>query len=238
MLNEIILATGQVGIIAIIGLAWAFFFRQDFQPGWFIAALFLYVLYDALLTGGFYALPNVLPESQWNWFGKTLSLAGMLIVAALPGFGFARAGITLKQKNGYLSALFVLLLLTALVFYFALTTGDGPDNLETILFQWTMPGLDEEVFYRGVLLLALNEAFRGRQSILGAPIGFGGILTAVLFGLAHALSYNDGGYAFDVMTFVVTGVPSLILLWLRERTGSILFPVIAHNVVNGAFTLF
>ncbi len=40
------------------------------------------------------------------------------------------------------------------------------------------------------------------------------------------------------MTFAMTGVPALLLLWLRERTGSLLMPVIGHNIANGASTLF
>ena len=39
------------------------------------------------------------------------------------------------------------------------------------------------------------------------------------------------------MIFAMTGVPSLILLWLREQTGSVVMPILAHNVANGAFTV-
>ncbi len=58
-------------------------------------------------------------------------------------------------------------------------------DFETIAFQWTMPSIDEELFYRGVLLLMMNEAFTRRVTILGAPIGYGGLLTSLLFGLAQ-----------------------------------------------------
>ena len=129
--------------------------------------------------------------------------------------------------------------LSGLFFYLAVSGADGkPDDLETIVFQWTMPGLDEELFYRGVLLLAMNEAFAPRVNILGARIGYGGLLTSVLFGLAHGVSYGAGGFSFDPMFFALTGGPSLLLLWLREKTGSLVLSVIAHNIANGASTLF
>jgi membrane protease YdiL (CAAX protease family) len=167
-----------------------------------------------------------------------MALAGMLIIAALPMMGYRRSGLTLSQNSGFKPALLALLVLSAICFYFAISGADGRDDWETIAFQWTMPGLDEEVFYRGVLLLAMNEAFRGRVSVLGAQIGFGGLLTSVLFGLAHGLSFEEDAFAFNANMFLVTGIPSLLLLWMRERTDSVLLPIIAHNIANGASTLF
>jgi uncharacterized protein len=237
VIDELWLLLGQVGVLVVLGGVGAVAFRRDFHLGWFLAALLLYVVYDALLTRGFFLLPGFPPDAQWNWLGKALALAGMLGVAALPRFGYGRSGLTLKQKPGSWAAVVALLILSAVAFYFAIADADGPADGETIAFQWTMPGLDEEAFYRGVLLLAMNEAFRARASILGAPIGFGGVLTAVLFGLAHAMGFEAGGYSFDLATFALTGVPSLILLWMRERTGSVLLPIVAHNVANGAFTI-
>lgn len=101
-----------------------------------------------------------------------------------------------------------------------------------------MPGLDEEIFYRGVLLLALNEAYRSRKLILGAPIGYGGLMTMIIFGLTHAMDYSVNGFTFDIVIFATTGLSSFILLWMREKTGSVVLPILAHNVANGAFTLF
>ncbi len=238
MLNEFILVMAQLGIIAVAGAGAALFARRDFRPGWFVLALALYGLYDLLLTRGFFAFDNWPADAAWNWLGKGLALAAMLGIAALPALGFRRCGLRWAQDKGAWPAFAVLGGLGAMVFYFAITGGDGRDDWETIAFQWTMPGLDEEIFYRGVLLLMLNEAFRGRVRVLGAPIGVGGLLTSLLFGLAHGLSYSAIGFEFELMTFLMTGVPSLLLLWMREKTGSVVVPILAHNMINGAFTLF
>lgn len=236
-MQEFILMLGQIGAVAVLGAIGALTFRKSFRLSWFLVALGLYALYDLLLTRFFFTLPNFPPAADWNWLGKVMAIAAMLAIAALPAFGFRRCGLTLKQERGWPMALAVLALFCALFFYWAWSDGEGPANAETIAFQWTMPGLDEEIFYRGVLLLAMNEAFRARLPVLGAPIGYGGVLTSVLFGLAHGLSYEDGAFAFDAMIFAMTGVPSLVLLWLREKTGSVVMPIIAHNVANGAFTV-
>ena len=235
--NELATLLSHVGVIAICGAIGALFFRSDFRPGWFFAALALYVLYDVLLTRVLFLLPHMPEAANWNWLGKCLSFAGMLAIATLPMFGWRKVGLTFSQRSNFRTPLLVVISVTVLFTGLELVGSSGPDDLETIAFQWTMPSFDEELFYRGVLLLMMNEAFVRRVNIAGAPIGYGGLLTSVLFGLAHALSYSAGTYEFDPAIFLVTGVPSLILLWLRERTGSLLLPVLAHSVSNGVGTL-
>jgi uncharacterized protein len=235
--HELMTVLGQAAATAAVAAIGCLVFRIRPDLRWAAAALALYVLYDGLLTRLFFALPAVPAGSDWNWLGKVLAIAGMVAVAALPQFGFARSGLTLRQKPGWGAGAAVIALLSGLFFYLAATDGQGPADVETIAFQWTMPGLDEEIFYRGVLLLALNEAFKPRADVLGAPVGLGGLLTSVLFGLAHALGYDESGYGFDAMTFLMTGGPALILVWVRERTGSVLLPIIGHNVANGASTI-
>jgi membrane protease YdiL (CAAX protease family) len=47
------------------------------------------------------------------------------------------------------------------------------------------------------------------------------------------LSYSTGdGFQFDVITMALTAGPSFLAVWLRERTGSLLFPVAVHNFGN------
>ena len=237
MIDETFTVLGHVGVIAAFGAIGAVLYRRDFHMGWFIAALALYILYDGLLTRVFFVIPNFPVESSWNWLGKLMSLIGMLIVASLPMFGYRRVGLTLAQRSGFRTPLVVFLGLMGLFVYLAISDASEVADMETIAFQWTMPSIDEELFYRGVLLRMMNEAFTRRVSILGAAIGYGGLLTSLLFGLAHGFGYSEGSFHFDPMTFAVTGIPSLILLWLRERTGSLLLPMLGHSASNGLFTV-
>jgi hypothetical protein len=93
-----------------------------------------------------------------------------------------------------------------------------------------MPGLEEELFYRGILLFALDQAFRGRKRLLGVDWGWGAVLSSMLFGLTHAFGYSDGAFSFDPVTMALTAIPSFIAVWLRLRTGSLLLPVLLHNL--------
>lgn len=156
-----------------------------------------------------------------------------LAIAAHPAFGWRRVGLTLVQnsegrKTTYLVALVLCLLFAVLAIYSSNGTPDG----EALAFQLTMPGLEEEPYYRGTLLLALNEAFRGRKKMLGIDLGWGDILSCLLFGMAHAFEYSDGRFSFDAMAMAATAIPSFALLWMRERTGSLLLPIVMHNFAN------
>lgn len=238
-MDELIRTLIETGILAGLGLLGAVFFRAGFRWKWLVAALVLNLAYQALLTRGFWMIPDPFSAADWNWSGKLAAFAGTLLVMSLPAFGWKRCGMTLDQGPRWGGAIVMFAGLSVLFFGLAISGADGkPDDLETIAFQWTMPGLDEELFYRGTLLLALNEAFRPKANVLGAPMGYGGLLTLLLFGLTHALGYEAGAVDFDLVTFAMTGVPAMLLLWIRERTGSLLLPVIGHNIANGASTLF
>ena len=221
-----------VGGLLLIGGLLGLTDRKSFQPLWLLVAAALVIVNDAALTRLYGLLPDFI-GGQWNWLGKGLALIITLVVASHPAFGWQRSGLTLKQKAGSLpSALVVGVLLIGLFTFFALSSDDGVSSAETLGFQLSMPGLEEEPFYRGVLLLALNEAFRGRIKALGIAWGWGALISSALFGMTHAFGFEDGGFSFDVMTFLLTGVPALVLVWLRERTGSLLLPVLLHNYGN------
>lgn len=228
----------QAGVITALACVLALLSPRNFRAGWLSFALLLMVAHDALLLRLYGLLPDLFPHSDWNWMGKLLATAGLLLVAALPALGWRRSGLTLAQAPRSGPAWWCLGLLTIVLLGLAIWSGDGRDSWDTIAFQWTMPGIQEELFYRGVLLLALNEAFRGRCSVLGARIGWGGLLSTVAFGLIHALFYGNDGVSFDTAAFAMTAGPALLLLWMRERTGSLVVPVLAHNIVNGVFVLF
>ena len=237
MIDEVYTVAGQLGIVLVFGMIGAALSWRNFCWRPFVVALALYVVYDALLTRGFFLVPNLPAESSWNWLGKAMSFVAMLVVASRPAFGFRKVGLSFEHRPGILSPVLVFAGLLACFAYLALSDTSGNADIETMAFQWTMPSLDDELFYRGVLLLVMNDAFTRRVEIFGAPVGYGGLLTSLLFGLAHGFGYSQGSFHFDLNMFVVTGLPSLILLWLRERTGSLLLPMLAHSASNGLFTV-
>jgi len=198
--------------------------------GWAVAFLATLVLFL-----GLQALPNLLPGERivgdhWNWTGQVLALAGTLWVAALlvrqAGVPWRDMGFTRRQQPGSLyAALWVsaaalsLNLLAMNQSRFRLT--EVP--LETWAYQATLPGLVEEVAFRGVLLALLDRAFLARRVLFGAPMGWGGAVVTLVFLALHGWSVN-----------VLLGVlpAALLYLWLRARTGSLAVPIVVHNLWN------
>lgn len=214
---------------------------------WLIAAILYFLAYLAALmfVGRLIPLEAYFGDLSFNWGGKVAGIAvSLLVVAALWALARktpAESGLTLAQTPGSLApASAVLVLLVGISIAAQIALGDGGDvSAERLWFQATMPGLDEELFWRGAFLLMLNEAARGgRLNIGGAPISWGGAAGVLLFGLGHGLAIQNGEVMFSALAVAVTGAYGFGLLWLRERTGSILIPILAHNLVNFSGSFF
>lgn len=232
-MDSVISIASIAGMLIMAGLVIGLADRPNFAPGWLLTAAALVIVNDALLTNFYGALPDLIPGATWNWQGKALALAATLAIAGLPGFGWCRSGLILRQAPGSLRVCAPIALLYCLFFLgLALAFPSEGASGEELAFQLTMPSLEEEAFYRGILLLALGEAFKGRRLWLGVEWHWGVLLSCLLFGLAHAFSYADGGFSFDAITMALTAVPAVLAVWMRLRTGSLLLPVLLHSAGN------
>jgi membrane protease YdiL (CAAX protease family) len=237
-MNGLIGISGTLVILLTAGGLIGIVDRKRFAPRWLLIAAVLVLINDVLLTRAYGAIPNLLPDLERNWQGKLLALVGTLAIAALPAFGWRRVGLTLAQAPGSLkAALPVLVLYCAFFAALALAFPGEPESREDVMFQLTMPGFEEELFYRGILLFALNRAFTGRLRFLGVDWGWGAVLSCMLFGLTHAFGFSDGQYAFDPIYMALTAIPAFIGVWLRLRTGSLLLPIVMHNFGNAVSML-
>ena len=228
---------GVLLILLLAGVCVGLVDRRSFSLRWLLVAALLVAINDALLTRAYGWLPTVLAGS-WNWQGKLLALAATLAIASLPMFGRRAAGLSLAQAPGSLRVSLAVAGLYCLLFVgLALVFPNQNVDAETLPFQLTMPGFEEEPFYRGLLLLALDRAFTRRVRFLGVDWGWGAVLSCGLFGLAHAFGYAHGQFSFDALTMALTALPSFIAVWLRLRTGSVLLPVVMHNFGNSILLL-
>ncbi|OGP61204.1 MAG: hypothetical protein A2V67_09950 [Deltaproteobacteria bacterium RBG_13_61_14] len=97
-----------------------------------------------------------------------------------------------------------------------------------ILVQFLAIALPEEVFFRGYLQDRLNHVFGRPWRLWGAELGPGLFLTALLFMLCHLLLAVN-------WVRVAIFFPALLFGWMRERTGSLLAPVLFHALSNLTF---
>ncbi|GAB4524196.1 MAG: hypothetical protein Fur0018_07540 [Anaerolineales bacterium] len=109
-------------------------------------------------------------------------------------------------------------------------------TLPYLLYLATLPGLAEELAYRGVIQPQLNRLYNRPWRLWGAPLGWGWLITAILFWAMHAWRNTPGGgIAFYWQTLTMQLWIGLALGWLRERTQSLWPGILAHNLVNLAW---
>lgn len=170
-----------------------------------------------------------------NWSGKIysyiLAAAFLLLFKSIP---LSQFGITTKQKEGstnfsvWTTVTFLVVMLAYCIFI-----GRYKADIENIIFQITMPSIIEEIVYRGILLTLLSMVFIDNLKIGKINFGMGVIITSILFGLWHGLNItNDFEVTMSWIPFIYTGLIGFVLALVKERTGSLLFPIIIHVIVN------
>jgi len=185
------------------------------------------------------SMGSLLPGLEYNWPGKIIGIAltlGMYFL--LPRPLRAETGIfAIPRASEWKSTIAVSAALLLTFWVIAYVFRDGkPLTGETILFQATMPGLDEEAMYRGVLLALLVGALGKPLSVAGIRIGWGALPIVAFFGLAHGLT--EGLSAETLVSMFAAAFMGAGLLWLKERTASIWVAVVVHNLANiGSVTL-
>jgi membrane protease YdiL (CAAX protease family) len=194
----------------------------------------LYLGLDDFVTGLPHGLSVLsMPGTKWNWSGKILSLLLSALVIAALRISPAAVGLTLKQRHIKVGALAIGLFVIWGACLGLLFKPDQAD-LETLFFQASMPGLAEELVYRGIcpaILLGLINRRTPSPEVPWVVI----IATAVAFGIWHGLGYSGGSFRFDTMAALFPLVGSIAGGWLRFKTDSLVVPILAHSVANVAF---
>jgi membrane protease YdiL (CAAX protease family) len=164
-----------------------------------------------------------------------LSLVLSALVITALRVSAATVGLTFRQRHTRIG-LIALVLFVVWGTCLGLLFKPGAPDAETLAFQAFMPGLSEELVYRGILPALLLGLTRGKGPIEGMPWVVI-LATSAVFGIWHGLNYSHGTFGFDVMSALFPLIGSIPGGWLRFKTGSLLIPVLAHGVANVAFHL-
>lgn len=192
-----------------------------------------YLIYYFALTLQYHFDCFNLINGNWNWDGKIYGIACGVAMYFIFRRQFSENNFfTFKQnKEGLKSALKVAVAILAIAILGGVVN-EKEFNLETLLFQISMPGIDEEIMYRGVLLGLMCSALRTGGAAWRSPAI---IINAVLFGLVHSLTLGDGALQFNSVNFMWTGLLGYGFGYITIKTRSILIPMLTHNLYN--FTL-
>jgi uncharacterized protein len=196
----------------------------------------LYLGLDDLVTGlaSEFAVFS-LPGADWNWTGKIFSLLLSALVILALRLSPEAVGLTLRQNDKKIG-IAALVLFAVWGTCLGLLFKPGQADLETLVFQATMPGIAEELVYRGICPAILLGLIRQRAPGSGTPWVVI-LATSIVFGIWHGLGYSEGNFSFDSLSALVPFVGSIAGGWLRFRTGSLLVPILGHGIANVAFHL-
>jgi hypothetical protein len=100
-----------------------------------------------------------------------------------------------------------------------------PDFGNLLLVQVLIVALPEEFFFRGYFQSTMDMLFEKRWKIFGTCLGWGWLITAIVFAFAHSLIVYQWWH-FSIF------FPALVFGFLRERTGNIIAPTLFHAASN------
>jgi uncharacterized protein len=164
-------------------------------------------------------------------------LGGGLFVALMEVIGLALMVWILNRqkpvKSGRRNVISVVLLLLFPILV-ALARGRlSVVIVSTVVWQFIFSGFGEEFAFRGYFQSRLNQAFGRPMRLFGIQFGVGLIIASLLFGLWHADNTYDPAIGFSSLAWgwgLWTFVAGLFFGVLREKTGTLLAPGIAHGL--------
>lgn len=183
--------------------------------------------------------PNALANLHYNWIQKAI----VFLVCAFIIWRSRKVnecGFTIPDKpSGFGLALLVGSLFAGLDLLFSQISPMQIDR-ETVFFQLTMPGLEEEILYRGLMLYFLDTALGTNWKFLGVQFGWGAIITSALFALGHLMIF-DTSFQIQIYPSPLAWVNqfffAMVMCWLRYYTNSVWTAMLAHNLDNGLMAL-
>jgi membrane protease YdiL (CAAX protease family) len=102
---------------------------------------------------------------------------------------------------------------------------------EALIYQATMPGLDEELCFRGVGFAILSSAFCSKYEKISQWF-MPSCIVSILFFVAHMNPDFSNVLSISFYVPVQILIPTLILMWIRLQTKSLFGSILAHNATN------
>jgi membrane protease YdiL (CAAX protease family) len=107
--------------------------------------------------------------------------------------------------------------------------------LSYLIFESIIVGISEEIVFRGLVYGVLMPNFKNEIKLPGFSISYAAIISAIFFSIAHI--------GFQIIPFSITTIAPMQVFVaftlgvfyavVREKTGSLLGPILAHNISDG-----
>ena len=187
--------------------------------------------------------------TQWALLANhaVMLVIGLVLIAWISRGNFSEYGITWpKQRRYVLSALLwggAFGLLMTFVDYFPqiLRHMPPPDNLALtpgsigawLFFEGIYVGPTEEIPFRGLLQTFLMQRTSGRVRFWKYEMHVAGVILALLFALAHLFSFWTENFWLAFGQQIYGFALGILYAYWREHSGSLLAPIIGHNMSDG-----
>ena len=233
-INSLFEDSSLIGVVFAMMCGVALTRKGQIDLKWFWLSLSILALILYASTVGRWLARPLMAGLRWNWSGFILGLIFIgIILAFMPAQLRSQMGLQLRQAEGSLKVWIGIGIYALIFIIIALNAPPSKTEhyWESLAFQLTMPSLNEEIFYRGLFPVILDRCFGVSRNILGAKMGWGAIISSVIFGLAHGLSLK-GGFSINWLAVAIPGFIGLIGCWVVSRTNSLLGPILMHSHGN------
>jgi len=219
-----------------------------------LAALFMLLAYEAsqFITLWVRPLTFIVPRKfvqEHAWVGYydhhlVQLLLALACIALLSRGKFSQYGLNFNNAKSSWRILGVFCLVcSVLVFIFnvapPLFTHTRPtfdyaitstNMIGWLSFEWVFVGISEEIVFRGLIQTYLSRTWRGVVTIGRLSIPTAGIVTTIIFCLAHIGIFH---WHFDWSQQVLAFGLGIYYSTVYYRTKSLLNPILAHNFSDG-----
>jgi hypothetical protein len=103
------------------------------------------------------------------------------------------------------------------IFYFTGVRSGPPDEW---LYQLSMPAIEEEFIYRGILLLLFDRAFGRTWKFAGVKFGWGAVIMTLMFYMTHVLRVDANWNIVVVWGDFLPGLWGLLWMYVRLPPGA------------------
>lgn len=220
--------------------------RKEAQQSYSLLGLvaLIFLIYTLLTSSG--APLNDLFQLEWNWIGKLIAFfVGVATIALWPGISWKEVGVTAPRKGSWLQVFkflapifaFILIASVLLTVFFNqqsldMTLDQRGTNMivETFLFYAIIPGLEEELIFRGLLWVLVAQALPGSTRLSGVEVGWNFLIVTLIFATFHGVTFDANlNFVFDPLYIILAGIGGIYFGLIRNYSGSLIPAIIFHN---------
>jgi membrane protease YdiL (CAAX protease family) len=169
-----------------------------------------------------------------QWSGA-LVMAGVKI-ALLFALGWLLKRKPTRNESGILAGAVLLVACSNLTQRITLNNA-----VSAFVFYIFFLGIGEELLFRGYIQSRLNAAWGRPFRFFGVNWGWGIVITSALFGLMHIINIGGltgGNWQMEWWWGLWTFFGGLAAGFVREKTGSIVAPVVLHGLPQAIYSAF